>query len=467
MSVDLESLTGIRSGKRSYYKEFVRSDERLHSTLRSMESISQAVVRTVEGPRGLLDEVTRAAQQHLDADWAMLVIADHEFPGARPRCIVVTRQQEATIDEEEFPPGAARELMAIRGGAVPGNRARCVRAPMRLEDRVVGMLSVRHRLASDPEGADLAVLQILANQAAVSLHTSEQFQSGLALHRQAQRLNAETEVQRRDLSERTAALRAAERQLLVAEQRELVEAERHRIARELHDTVTQQVLSVGMSLEIARGEAADLGADGDDLQQQLVSARDLAGRAVEQLRQAIYSLYQPNSDRVRSLEELLDSLVTQYRSGLAVRLRVSGAQVELPEPARHELTRAAGEALFNAAMHSHGTRATVHLRRRPDELILTIDDDGDGDPADLRRRLKVTATAPCDGRHRGLINMAERITRLGGTMSVRRARIGGVSVRFHLPLPAMTVNDLTDPDPTDVALAHTTLTDTIDVPKDS
>ena len=228
---ELDSLTGIRSGKRSYYREYVRSDERLHGTLRAMDAISQAVVRTVEGPRELLQEVVEAARSHLDADWALLLIGGGEFPGARPRVLMAPRDGDVVIEEDDLPLEVRREVGAVRGGAVPGDRAQCVRAPMMLEGRVVGTLSARHRLPEEPADADIAVLRILANQAAVSLHTSEQFQAGLLLHRRAQRLNAETEAQRRDLNERDTALRHAEHRLQVAAQRELVEEERQRIAR--------------------------------------------------------------------------------------------------------------------------------------------------------------------------------------------------------------------------------------------
>ncbi|GAB3577893.1 GAF domain-containing sensor histidine kinase [Calidifontibacter terrae] len=434
MNPELQSLTGIRSSKGSYYREYVRSDERLHGTLRAMDAISQAVVRTVEGPRELLQEVVQAARSHLDADWALLLIAAGEFPGARPRCLVAARDGSIVVDEDDLPPQVAREVDAVRAGAVPGDRAQCVRAPMMLEGRVVGLLSARHRLPEEPVDADIAVLRILASQAVVSLHTSEQFQTGLLLHRRAQRLNAETEAQRRDLNERDDALRRAENRLQVAAQRELVEEERQRIARELHDTVTQQVLSVGMALELARGDAATL-VGGRPLERQLAATRDVAGHAVEQLRQAIFALRQPHSDRVQSLSELLQSLVAQHGGPLAVRFRVEGVEVEVPEQARHDLVRTVGEALFNVTVHAGATRAHVRLRYLPGELLLFVADDGDGDPAQLRRHLRLVARTPGDGRHRGLANMAERVDRLGGAMTVRRARSGGVRLEFRIPLP--------------------------------
>ena len=128
------------------------------------------------------------------------------------------------------------------------------------------------------------MLRILANQAAVSLHTSEQYQAGLALHRRAQRLYDEATAQARDLADRTAELRQVEERLLLAHQRELIDAERHRIARELHDSVTQYVLSAGMAVEIARGEAEALGRPAPRSSSGCTTAKELSQDAVEQLR---------------------------------------------------------------------------------------------------------------------------------------------------------------------------------------
>ncbi|MFC6712878.1 sensor histidine kinase [Branchiibius cervicis] len=437
---DLESLTGVRSGKRSYYRELQRSDERLARAVTAMDSISRALVRTVEGPRGLLEEVVRAAREHWSAEWAVLALADGALPGSRPRLIVHDAEGLTASTVDELPEHIRAEVARLcAGGRETGpertGTGQWVRVPMTLEGTPIGGLSVLHRHTGGDVGEDLAVLRILASQAAVSLHTSEQYQSGLALHRRAQQLNDQTAIQARFLAERTAALHVAERQLVVAGQRQLVDEERHRIARELHDTVSQQVLSVGMAVELARRDADALGEPAVPIHDQLAVARDLAASAVEQLRQAIYALHQPHSDTVRTLPELLDALLDQHTGSFETALRVEGDEVELAEDVHHELTRAVGEALFNAAVHAAATRVVVRVRYRPKLLIVTVADNGRGDPLALRRHLRVSARSAGDGRHRGLANMQERMARLGGSIGFRRARIGGVRVELKLPLP--------------------------------
>ncbi len=435
--LDLATLTGVRSGKSSYYRAYVRSDERMERAVRAMDSISRALVRTVEGPRGLLEEVVRAAAAHLNAEWTVLALADGHLRGARPRFLASNGEAEITVDENDLPTSVRLELQSIRAGHTRPviETTGWIRVPMTLEGRTVGSLVAQHRLEVDPEPGDLSVLRILANQAAVSLHTSEQYQAGLTLHRRAPRLYDEATAQARDLAERTAELRHVEERLLLANQRELIDGERHRIARELHDSVTQYVLSAGMAVEIARGDAEGLGKPGAQIRDRLTTAKKLSQDAVDQLRRAIYALHQPHRDTVSTLPELLHEVAHQHKPHLHVQLRVEGDVVRLPDDADHEMARTVGEALFNVATHAQASRAIVRLRYRPDRLTLSVADDGTGDPTELSRKLRLERATVVDGRHRGLVNMDSRVSDLGGTMAFRRARLGGVRVEIRIPLP--------------------------------
>ena len=99
----------------------------------------------------------------------------------------------------------------------------------------------------------------------------------------------------------------------------------------------------------------------------------------------------------------------------------------------HSLATLAGEALFNVSLHSGASRAVVRLSYLPQGVRLTVDDDGDGDPAALRTQLSVAAAGDLDGNHRGLVNMASRAKELGGTFRLRRSRLGGVRTLVEIP----------------------------------
>jgi signal transduction histidine kinase len=132
-------------------------------------------------------------------------------------------------------------------------------------------------------------------------------------------------------------------------------------------------------------------------------------------------------------------------SDLRVEVRIEGRPVSLPATAERSLFRVAGEALFNAAVHAEASVAVVRLAFRKDRLVLSVADDGTGDPEQVRRTLRVTAARDLDGSHRGLANMAERAREIGGTLQVQRARQGGIRVQVGVPLPIGTEADRAAP----------------------
>ncbi len=97
----------------------------------------------------------------------------------------------------------------------------------------------------------------------------------------------------RDLVRTAAELAEAQRQLVAVAQRQALDDERHRMARELHDSMTQSVLSVGMTIEVCRAELESMGGPAGTVAERLVSAKDLTRHVAEQLRAAIYALPLP------------------------------------------------------------------------------------------------------------------------------------------------------------------------------
>ncbi len=168
------------------------SEARLRSAVRAMDSISRSLVRPVEGPRGLLQQVVRAAGHHLGANWTVLALADGQLSSAGPRSMVADAGGRVR-EPDVLPALVRRELAAIRAGHLHRSDERWVRVPMSLEGRPIGSLSLDCG-DIDLEPGDVYVLRILANQAAVSLHTAEQYRTGVALHHLAQRRHDEARL---------------------------------------------------------------------------------------------------------------------------------------------------------------------------------------------------------------------------------------------------------------------------------
>jgi signal transduction histidine kinase len=448
---DLDLLTGIRSGKPSFYVEYLASAERLRRVIHALDRISRALVRTTEGPGTLVRAVAEAAAEHLTAHWVVFALADGALPEAAPRALVLGPDlvEAATDTPEELPPFVLRHLQAVRRGehdpadaaesgtnghgpardAGPGSATRPadphhLHVPVHLDGAVVGEIVAWTGVDRRIDATDASVLRVLASQTAAALQNS-------ALHQRTLRLYDEASRHAADLAARNEQLQRTRDALTVARQREVLDSERHRIARELHDSVTQYALSAGMQIEVVRSEIRDEGQ-----RERLETAKQLTRRAVEQLRSAIYALNHSGEHGHRTLPAMLEELSAVHMpSDLRVEVRIEGRPVSLPATAERSLFRVAGEALFNAAVHAEATVAVVRLAFRKDRLVLSVADDGTGDPEQVRRTLRVAAARDLDGSHRGLANMAERSREIGGTLAVQRARQGGIRIQVVVPLP--------------------------------
>ncbi|MEJ2861225.1 MadS family sensor histidine kinase [Actinomycetospora flava] len=435
---DLDQLTGIRSGKPSFYIEYLASAERLRRVIHALDRISRALVRTTEGPGTLVRSVAEAAADHLTAHWVVFALADGALPEAAPRHLVLgPAGDEVDADDPELPPWVVTHLHAVRSGE--GHRhedsgaatngadvehdPHHLHVPVHLDGDVVGEIVAWTGAERAIDATDASVLRVLAGQTAAALQNS-------ALHQRTMRLYGEASRHAEDLAARNDQLQRTRDALTVARQREVLDSERHRIARELHDSVTQYALSAGMQIEVVRSEIRD-----ERQRERLETAKALTRRAVEQLRSAIYALNHSGDRGPQSLPAMLEELSTVHMpSDLRVQVRIEGRPLALSSAAERSLFRVAGEALFNAAVHAEATVAVVRLAYRKDRLVLSVSDDGTGDPEHVRRSLRVAAAGDLDGSHRGLVNMAERAREIGGTLRIRRAPQGGIRVEVGVPL---------------------------------
>jgi signal transduction histidine kinase len=211
-----------------------------------------------------------------------------------------------------------------------------------------------------------------------------------------------------------------------AQQRLALEA-RHRLARELHDSVSQALFS--MTLE-TRGaqlllERAGMPAGGP-LGERLGNLRQLTQGALAEMRALIFEL-RPEALREEGLAAAIRKQVdgVSARTEIAVELRVPKRPIPLPGDVEEQVYRLVQEALANIAKHSGARRAVVQLRRPRSghELIVEVSDDGVGFDA--------SATHPG---HLGLRTMAQRMEQLGGSFVVDTRPGRGTRVSATIPL---------------------------------
>lgn len=205
---------------------------------------------------------------------------------------------------------------------------------------------------------------------------------------------------------------------------EAVGEERERMARELHDTLEQQLSGVALQLDsldhaIARNPAR--ASDSLSLARRMLRYTRLeARRSVWDLRSKILE-NEGLSAALRAISE------TTGPSGPQIDVAVHGNERPLPAGADFHLLRIAQEATTNAIKHGGAALIRIGLEYLPEHTRLTITDDGSGfDPA-------VSKTLP--GSHFGILGMRERAAKIGASLTLESAAASGCSVTVLLPNP--------------------------------
>lgn len=183
--------------------------------------------------------------------------------------------------------------------------------------------------------------------------------------------------------------------------------ERERVARELHDTLTQNLTGLTLQLEAARRRPSP---------ELLETALDIARESLESVRQSLVDLRAPEL-RGKTLALALREWTRDFsaRTGVRVDLEVDDFEVEVS--AEMHLLRLAQEALQNVARHSGAATAGLSLKSRKGGLILRCWDEGQG---------------PSGKPGLGLTGMRERVALLGGRLKVSKRPEGGTLVEIRL-----------------------------------
>lgn len=204
-------------------------------------------------------------------------------------------------------------------------------------------------------------------------------------------------------------------------------AERRRMARELHDTLSQGL--AGLILQI---EAAGAHLDAHNIDKAQAVLRQALSRARETLadaRRAIGDLREipgADPDLAFAIREEIDRF--HELTGISCQAELD-VRCLVPEALRETIVRVAAEGLFNIAMHAQASRVSVELKCAEKELFLTLRDDGIGfDPGSA-----VGARG-----HYGLLGLRERCRLAGGTLEISSRPGAGAQVLARLPLTSGT-----------------------------
>jgi NarL family two-component system sensor histidine kinase LiaS len=404
--------------------------------------LSDPILRTGEGP----DQGGGSLGLPLAPDNGYVFVVDEEG-----RLLVSSRELGGAADGERFDagsvPGLAPILKAALGGEgdplrlsgySPTGRQMLAAAPVKSDDgRVLGAVAAAFQSPNlnGPLFAAAGVGAITLTMLAAFLGTIFGFLTAWGLTRRLQRLaraaqawsRGDFSVTAKDRSKdelgqlsRELNTMAAQLENLIQTRQELATLEaRNRFARDLHDSVKQQVFATSLQVAAAR---ALIERDTEAAEAHLRQADELVRQAQKELNVLIHEM-RPAALEGKGLAGALRSYLRDWsqRAEIPAEIHIRGER-EVPLEVEQALFRVAQEALANVAKHSGANNVEVDLIYGTGALTLRVADDGGGfDPA-------------FPGEGFGLQSMHERLVRLGGRVTVESAPGRGTRIECVCPL---------------------------------
>ncbi len=198
-------------------------------------------------------------------------------------------------------------------------------------------------------------------------------------------------------------------------------AERNRMAREIHDTLTQDFVATTLQLDLLQQQLK--AGQTEKALAQAVQTRQMVTEGLAEARRSIWEL-RANQSEDRLPTRLRRLVERETFAAVRPRLEVGGAYRVVQERVEREVLRIAQEALSNVVRHAAATEVLVELRYSQTELLLQVCDDGRG----------FVVEQSVGGDHFGLVGMRERAASIGAALEIASAVGEGSTIRLLVPL---------------------------------
>jgi len=206
-----------------------------------------------------------------------------------------------------------------------------------------------------------------------------------------------------------------------------IEGERSRISREIHDGILQTLLSVDIQLDVLRRKVP---ADPDQAVSGLSSLQQTVRNETDELRRMVTDM-RPLRVQSADLVDLMRGFAERFRneSALALDLLIDAAELQIPDRICRDLFQIYRESLHNVKKHAHASHVVVKLWQNEGEVVLVVDDNGEGFSfagrftGDELDRLRL-----------GPISIKERTRSVGGVLTVESTPGHGARLTVEVPL---------------------------------
>ncbi len=275
--------------------------------------------------------------------------------------------------------------------------------PLRAKDTVLGVLNVASHLPHHFTQDDMHLLHAIGDQVGVAIEQAELY-SQLRKERENYRQLA--------------------RYMLIAQ-----EAERGRVARELHDETSQSLTGLSLNMQALLNIANASNFGNAAFKAKLEQAYNISLQLNSEINKIMKSLRPTALDSLGLGPAIRQNAENRLQSlGINVLVEQEGMEERMPSEVEFGLYRIAQGSIANIALHSQAKNAVVSLRCNSDELTMQIEDDGKGFDASMPIEVDES------GRGRGLFSMKERANLLGGTCDIQSQPRKGTMIMVRVPV---------------------------------
>ncbi len=372
-----------------------------------------AVLNSQQSLDETLDHIVKQACQLIGSDAAALFRLQSEQE-------LLTIQAASGLDEEYV---ASLGLPLGKGGA---GRALATRQPLALPSAHAFLEGLAETPGADQDLEVISLRRLLERGysalLSVPLIVRDGAYGAITLYYRQPREFSQEEMRLASMLADQAALAIESARLRDRAQEAAAIAERTRLARELHDSVTQSLYSVTLYAEAAT-RLLNAG-NHVTAAEHLRDLRDTSQEALREMRLLIFQLRPPALEKSGLAAALLARLEgVESRGGIGTDLQVEGEE-DLPRAVQEELYHLSQEALNNALKHAHAQRVRVHLQFMDKATVLEVRDDGVGFDLETAHQ----------GGGLGLTGMEERVQRIGGQLLIESAPDQGTRVTIIVPI---------------------------------
>lgn len=422
---------------------YLASEEQLarrNDQLAALNALALAASQSLDLDRALTTALEQTMET-LDAAAGMVFLQGNGKPGLRLEAhrgiSIEMAEKEARLAPGHCLCGQAVQTRQVLFAADVGHDVRCTSnlcicegfrsvacAPLEVKGQLVGLLQLASPHVGHFADGQRDFVAAMARQVSVSIENARLYDTVRVFNVE---LEQKVNLRTRELESARWALAEKARQLqrLLSQSYRIQEDTQARIARDMHDGVTQMIIGALYEAQAARTAMRD---DPDRAAEGLARAQQLLSDVEIEIRRVIYDLHPPVLDAM-GLVVALKRFAATYNSafGIDCQVQVAGHPRRLLRATEVAVYRIIQEALHNVATHAHASRAQVGFDFGADWLQVVVEDNGVGfDPE---------AVLNIPGEHLGLIGMRERAESLGAELIVTSAPGQSSRIGFRLPSP--------------------------------